>query len=370
MGKGIGVPFVADVKPFLKGTSDIEDALDQVVDALDGVASEARTTEDVVSSSLEGIEADATDASTTLERDFRSAFDKVERDAKRSGEKAGKGFSKEMTDETRKGSKVVGEAGSEAGEEFSQNLGGAIASGDFSSVVQETAGGLAGTFGKAGPIGLALTALLGVGLAVFSSMQARAEALSEATQTLYDNIKSGADETALRAAALEQAFMQGNYVENLQYAQQVADDLGVSLETVVDTLMDADQTSDAYKDSLAEIDRIQRKQGEDPYGITKQELHRLTAAKDYVDAVNRAADAKRAVAKTLDREGRLENDLADDGERHARAAKDRAEYQRESLGLTDKQITKEERLARILERQRDALKQQNDYKRRDPRYVI
>jgi DNA-binding ferritin-like protein (Dps family) len=366
---GISIPFVADVRSFLKGTSDVEGALDDVIDSLDDVAQAGKDVERVIGDSMEDVERSTDDASDNLEKSFRDAFDKVERDARTSGEKAGRNFAKEMDQEVDKGTRQIKEAGTEAGDEFSQNLGGAIASGDFSTIAQETAGGLAGTFGKAGPIGLALTALLGVGIAVFSAMQARAEQLSADTQTLYDNITQGADETALRAAALESAFMRGNYVDNMSAMQQVADALGISLEDAVDTLMRADQTSDAYLDAQREIDRLQRKQGADPYGITKQELDRLLAAKDYVDAVNRQADAKRAVAKTIDREARLENDLADDGERHARAAKDRAEYQRESLRLTDKQIAKAKTLQRIEARTRDVLQQQNDAKRRDPRYV-
>lgn len=218
MGKGIGVPFVADVKDFLKGTGQVEDALDGVIDSLDGVAREGKRSADLIETSFEGmseevqaadrrleakfdaffesVERDSDTASSKMEREFKSAFDSVERSAKSSGDKASKAIS-DIPDETR--GKAKGKfafLGEELGGEFSQNIGEGISSGKtgVAGALDTMLGTLGGVLPALGPAG----ALVGVGALVVGSivqgiLNNQEEVRKAIQQTMSDAVDAAAD---------------------------------------------------------------------------------------------------------------------------------------------------------------------------------
>lgn len=216
--KGIGVPFVADVAPFLKGTKDVEGALSDVSSSLDDVAREGKRSADLIGESFEGMSEDVQAADRRLEqkfdaffdgvgrdsdtasdkmtREFKTAFDNIERDAKVSSSKTSKHI-EDIPDTTRKGArgKFAG-LGEELGGELSQNIGEGISSGKvgIAGALDTTLGTLGGVLPALGPAG----AVVGIGALVIGSIvkgiMDNQEAVRKAVQqAMSDAVDAAAD---------------------------------------------------------------------------------------------------------------------------------------------------------------------------------
>ena len=211
----IKIPFIADVSGFLRGTGDMEAALEDVSDALDdltrndatGVEDDLqdigqaaqRTSDDVdqlgkdlaaagKTTGLEGVDADLKDigaqADATgekIERSFSDAFEKVKTEGRTA------------TQRTKEDLKGTGDAGSETMREFSseakQNVAETLSSFDGSAssavdAIQGTFGGLVSALGPAGLVGAAAVAA-GVGLAR-GLFERSKEAAQEVAQEVAD----------------------------------------------------------------------------------------------------------------------------------------------------------------------------------------
>lgn len=68
MARGINIPFISDVRDFLRGTSSVEDSLDDVAGALDNVGETASDSARTAERSLDGIGDTAQDSARTAER--------------------------------------------------------------------------------------------------------------------------------------------------------------------------------------------------------------------------------------------------------------------------------------------------------------
>lgn len=240
---GINIPFLANVRDFLRGTGDVEDAVDDVADSLDGLARDAtaasstaeralagvgdagadvgtemkdagrtaeRALDDVgtaaeragreIETELEAGAREAGDASEKMERSFRDAFKTVSQKAKESGD--------DVARETRRGSaqaeSAVGEFKDEARSNFSE-----VASsftGDMDSaadLVQGTFGGLAGSLG--GPLGLALGGLGAAAGVFYTKWKENAEKTEARVESMYD------DMLASGQSFLSQDYIQGEF---------------------------------------------------------------------------------------------------------------------------------------------------------------
>lgn len=216
--RGVGIPFVADVGPFLKGTGQVEDALDNVIDSLDGVAREGKRSADLIETSFEGmseevqaadrrleskfdaffdsVETGALSASDKMEREFKTAFDSVERSAQTSGRKASQHI-EDIPDDARPKSKgKFGALGEELGGELSQNIGEGISSGKtgVAGALDTMLGTLGGVIPALGPAG----AMIGVGALVVGSivkgiLDNQEEVRKAVQQTMSDAIDAAAD---------------------------------------------------------------------------------------------------------------------------------------------------------------------------------
>jgi hypothetical protein len=225
-----------------------------------------------------------------LERETDQTADSVVRDwqrmsdaAKREGHEMSRAATTTGQDVRRK----YGDAGREAGAEFSQNLGQAIESGDAGGVALGTLGGLAATVGASGPIGLGLVAVGGIATAVFGTMKKNAEAAATAVQTAFDQIIEGATKEAKLRTQLETIF--GTYAEGLAAIGQIAGDTGVSVAEISDALAEGGQPA---RDLAAELD-----------AIAAAQERAATAAGDYKKEVETgiAADRARGLADDLER---------------------------------------------------------------------
>jgi len=299
---GINISFVSDVRDFLKGTKNIEGALDDVSDSLDDVAKDAQRAGktagdklgdgfkdagkdaskavDKISDDVKDAAKDVEKSSEKMEKSFKDTFDSVKKDSKKAGDDVG--------DNTKRGmdqsSDSVKEFKSEASQNFSEVA--SSFSGDMSQAadgVQGLMGGLAGSL--AGPAGLAAGVLAGVGGAMLSSFTTNAEDTKVIVNDMYDDL------LASGAKYLSDDFIQTNYwdilkgdskILNLAWLKQIAgwsvqtnetvalayagnveamgvvtDGLTAKRKLFEDQLKDEDTTNDAVaKSGIATIDTM------------------------------------------------------------------------------------------------------------------
>lgn len=174
---GISLDFAADVSGFLRGAGDVERAMEDVGDSLDGLQEESGDAARALQDDLDKIAKEADDTADKTERSFRDAFDAVKRESDDAGRKTRESF-----DEAGRGAEdFKDEAASSARE------GAASFSGEFEDVadyVQET---LANALSGFGPVGAAagLAAAAGLGILI-STLQNSAEAAEESKQRVID----------------------------------------------------------------------------------------------------------------------------------------------------------------------------------------
>lgn len=183
----------------------------------------------------------------------------------------------------------LGDAGREAGDEFAQNLGESISSGDVSGLLSGTVGGLVGTFGKGGPIALALGALGAVGVGVFTAWQQSAEKAAAAAQLAFDQLREGATREAKLNAVLEDRF--GSQLEGWEQLQRYADASGKPVEAIAEALADGGQKARDLADQWERAAEAEYK-AEGAVGRTNALLlDGVDDMRDRADALERAAAA-------------------------------------------------------------------------------
>lgn len=256
------VRFLSDVKGFLNGTDRMEEALRDV----------ARDEERL---------ADAgEDSARRLTRAYDRAADEMVRDQRRAHRDVREGFA---------------DTGKEAGQEFTQNLGEAISSGDVSGLLGDTAGGLAATFGATGKVGAAFAALAGVAAVTWAAIQQDAEKTKEVALAAFDSITTQADKRARLNSALEAQY--GSVMEGLEAIQKMSDSTGIDVERIKDAFAAGGpearkmaEQAERIKEALAYGARGRGIAG----GPTQADV---TLAGDLADDLNRAADATERAAR-------------------------------------------------------------------------
>lgn len=152
------VRFLADVRGFVQGTSDMEDALRDTADAQDRLAREGDQAADKLAAS------------------YRRAADKMDRDLRGTRTTVKEGFA---------------DTGKEAGAEFAQNLGQSLSSGDTSRVVQDSVGGLIGSLAFAGPVGAAVAAAGTIALSFWNAWEEKTKQQREAVLAVVGDVYQG-----------------------------------------------------------------------------------------------------------------------------------------------------------------------------------
>ena len=252
------VRFLSDVTDFVRGT-------DKVEDAFRDVARQMQTTEDKVETST---------------RDMGRAYERMADKIKRENRDAAKDTKQKL-----------GEAGKEAGSEFAQNLGESISSGDISGLVSGTVGGLAGTFGAAGPIGLALAGLGAAATAIFTGMSTQAATAAAAAQTAFDNLMSGADTFTTTQSNLETAFGKGDYVANLGEAKRIAALLGMDWQDLIDLINEGNRGQAELKRIQDQYNTLVQKNVDSAGDLSVEDSKRARAAEDALNAIQRSSQA-------------------------------------------------------------------------------
>lgn len=247
------VRFIADVNPFLRGTDDVSEALDDTVRDLDKVADEGE------------------DSARRLARAYDRAGDQMKRDARETG-KAQK--------------KAYAEAGKDAGDEFAENLGEAVSSGDLSGILAGTAGGLVNTFGKGGPVSLAFAALAAVGVGAFAQIQKASEDAKLAAIDAFEQILAGADKEARLRGALERQY--GSYLEGLEKIGRMADVTGIPVEEIAAAFAEGGPKARALADEAERIAASLYGKADPKLGPTQ---YQVTLTKNLAEDLERAAAA-------------------------------------------------------------------------------
>lgn len=188
MGRGISETFIADVSPFLRGTADMEAALEDVSGSLDDLVRDSATSADdmarELTSATDEIARDTETATEKMERSFKDAFDAVERDAKTSQTNVSTHIRKAADDS-------IDTAG-EIKNETKANIGEMVGSfdGSLQSIIG-TAQGIAGGLTQAlGPGGLIATAAAGIGIGVaYNLFQKGKEKAAELKRVYNETVK-------------------------------------------------------------------------------------------------------------------------------------------------------------------------------------
>lgn len=184
MGKPFKLSIVSDVRDFLRGTTDVEDAVDKVADSLDQLSDAGGDLGKDVPKSVDKMGDSLTDAGKDvdkLERKFSDAVDTMKRGAKDAGKSIG--------DDVKKGTDDASEGAEEFKDEAQSSAREAAASfsGEFDDVgdlIQEIA---ANAFQGFGPAGAAagMVAAAGIGIIV-SQLQSAAEQAAAAKDQVID----------------------------------------------------------------------------------------------------------------------------------------------------------------------------------------
>lgn len=254
--RALVVELVADVKDFVKGTQEADDALSDFV-------RDADRDLDKLETAVHGVEFDklgreAKDAAQDVER----AFDNLAREAKQSFRKID-----QAADQVNIGpmKEKMGEAGSEVGSEFAQNLGESLSSGDLTSLAQDTAGGLIGAFqGIGGGIGIGLAGAAAVATTIFAKIQAEAEAKAEriktVTASIFDEL-SGAMKESLEEMTRGQAYndfvagfsKDGDLADGMKQMSALARKAGVNVGDIAAAFVNGGPAAETMRKRLTTI---------------------------------------------------------------------------------------------------------------------
>lgn len=307
VARGVNLSFLADVRPFLKGTDDVQEALDDVGGSLDDLTRDAQAASRTQAQALDGI-ADAGNAATDqLADDFRT----MARQADQSFDQVHASGNKALDDLGTEGKSKAAGAGAEVGQEFAANLGEQIGSGqaNLADILSGTLGGLVSIPGiGAAAAGIGIGALLVKGL-VDGASKSR-EALTEAIQTVFDSITIDASNLSIewnRQKMLDDAI--DNLTEGGRAAdlQRIADwvKLGIGEDTISNALvgeLDPTQVA-ALKSFVDEQRRIAADQG-------RLETEAGTAALDVLHLFERQQEAQKTANDLAQTQVNLYRDAA------------------------------------------------------------
>lgn len=259
--KPIRFEFVAEVAQYLRETKKLEVSTEDIANALLAVSNSSGDLERKLGKAMRDAEKDV-DALTRAIKDLPDATD-------RAADAAGKDF-KRLGDDAR-------EAGREVGDEFKQNLGESLASGDLGDLFADTIGGLISSL--KGPVGAA-AAVVGTGaLLIFNKMkedyQQTIDAMNTAAQTLVEKQLELGRQYLFQTERLQ--AMQDIVKEDPQLWGKVrvaAEEVGFTLEDVMNGMLGSTAEADAFRRKLQDA----VKQGTDLGNVMDPYDDKLTPA--------------------------------------------------------------------------------------------
>lgn len=294
---GFKMDFVADVRSFLRGTSDVEGALDKVSDSLDDLArdaqqsadktgdafddagkavgdslddgaKEARKSLDRVGDDAKDAAKEVDDAAEKMERSFRDAFDAAKKESKT--------VRQDIGDDAKKGFSDAGEATETFKNEARQNLSETVSSfrgdtEDLAQIAQDVLGGVVSDLGPIGMVaGAAAAAGIGMAVAKLQDMAEKINAAKEEAGELAIEFKNAGgrieeldlvgkfDEWLVAIEDSRQWFevWQDDAVTNLDNVRTAIEGTGISLGDLYNAFSKGDtSTLEEYVDRLKEVNK-------------------------------------------------------------------------------------------------------------------
>ncbi|MGG7509437.1 hypothetical protein [Plantibacter sp. YIM 135249] len=300
---GISIGITSDVRDFLKGTGDIEQALDDVSDALDDVAADAKKDSAKIGRELSKETKDASkDAGKSLER-VESSFKELAAGAKRETKQASEALSRN----TKEGTSQARQDLEELGKEARQNAAETFSS--FDGSAQSFADGIQGTLGgivsELGPVGAAAGAAgaLGIGLimAAMENGQAESEEFKQSVADLATEFIETGDvgETSIGFIVdrlKELATETDGSKDSLEKLRKVADDSGTSFADLAQAYAgNGDGLKELikkYKDleQATQDANVAAQQAGKPLGDIQRRANGLAVLNDYLDQTKKKYD--------------------------------------------------------------------------------
>lgn len=265
VARGINLAFVADVRQLIRGTSSVEDALDDVGTALDAVTQDSATAEAAMTSDFKTI----ADRANATAKGIDDDFDKASKSATAS------------TGKIKDGIKGTGGELKQEGLEGAASFDGSMSSAADSA--QSFASVAASSFG---PVGAALGIAAALGVGAFRAQMAKAK---EAADKLFDAMVEG-------SGRLDDAFQNNQLSEwakdgTLDKLARQADDLNVSFETAVQAALGQSQAVDRVRSSTEANTTALAKQTQAVVASRGAAAQQIKAQEGLTQTGDKAADA-------------------------------------------------------------------------------
>ena len=218
MAAGINLSLISDVRDFLKGTKNVEDALDDVGGSLDDLAREGQRASDKIEDEFSGSFRDVMQQSDELRRDLERDLDSAAREGDTAAAKLERGFVESFNTVSRRGddafdkvaksakesSDKASEAASEFKDEATQNFSEVASSfsGDMDSAIDLVQGTLGGLVGSIPGVGLALGGLGAAAGLFYNQWKENTEATQQRVAEMYDDMRASGE-----------AFLSESYIQ-------------------------------------------------------------------------------------------------------------------------------------------------------------
>lgn len=261
----IQIQFLANVVNFLRGTKNVEEALDDVADSLDDVAKDAQHSGDDIGDSLQDAAKDGEKAGDRLQRTFRELASSARTSGDDIGDSLGSGV-KHGTDKAEEGLDEFKRESNSTARESAASFTGEWT--DVGDIVQEIAANAFAGFGALGA-GAGLLVAAGIGVAI-SAIQ---------------NGIEGAEEYRQKVADLGQEFIDTGKLGE------------ASLEFVIKNLQDMATTTEDGQASLSKLNKLSRDSG--------------TSFKDLAQAYGNNVDALKQQWRETDKLAQSQYDAAE-----------------------------------------------------------
>lgn len=270
MSRGIRLSFLSDVADFLRGTRNVEDALEEVTDALEEVTDAGKDTGRDTARALDQVADEADEDADKVKRSFRDSFDTVRDKSREAGRGIGKNI-KDGTDTAAEGMKDLKEEAGQSAREAAASFSGDPL--DALDMLQETAANALAGFGPAGAAA-GLAAAVGIGLAQ-TALQDLADRINEAKEEAGEMATEVAESgkglagldltgtfrewaTGIRDARSWWEVWQEDAVTNIEAVSEAGQKAGVDLGALWSALNSSDiaqgrELLDGYKTKLSEL---------------------------------------------------------------------------------------------------------------------
>jgi methyl-accepting chemotaxis protein len=281
----ISFEFLADVSQYLREVKGASVTTEDLADALVGVTESGDDLERKLGRSMR----DAANDTEVLERAVRDVpkatddmADKARRDFDRLGDDAQ-------------------DAGQEVGQEFKQNLGESLASGDLEGLVTDTLGGLVASL--KGPVGLVAGGIAAVAALAFTEIQRQAELTKAAIETLSAGVQDMYTQGIRNASRTQELQRVSQWLEDntekLRGFSDEAELIGVDLSQWASAIGTGGDALDEQEETLRQIianNQIRTVQG-DRISVRDNEV--AAAARELLDFTVSTREETEGVAENM-----------------------------------------------------------------------